>query len=172
MKNPLWAVRCTIFAAGLALMCLNPAHAQEGRWAAAGDPTAKALIDWERQWAEDACTHNGIQTTILAEDFHGTAPDGSLYSKQKEVAGPQNPKTTEEACAMYDVKGPFLRRRNGHPVRQRKRRTCGGRWPKAYGQTHLDRHLAQAARHVANCRCSGYAERNELTNARRKYIHS
>ena len=108
MKNPLWAVRCTIFAAGLALMCLNPAHAQEGRWAAAGDPTAKALIDWERQWAEDACTHNGIQTTILAEDFHGTAPDGSLYSKQKEVANPQHPKTTEEACAMYDVKVHFF----------------------------------------------------------------
>ena len=89
------------------LLCLNPVHAQESRWAAAGDPTAKA-VDWERQWAEDACTHNGIQKTILAEDFYGTAPNGTRYTKQEEVADSQKPKSTEEACLMYDVKVHFF----------------------------------------------------------------
>jgi Domain of unknown function (DUF4440) len=105
------SVRRAVFgvsAIAFSLLRFNSAQAQDSRWAPADDPTAKSLIDWERQWAEDACTHNGIQKTILAEDFHGTAPDGSLYSKQKEVAGPQNPKTTEEACAMYDVKVHFF----------------------------------------------------------------
>jgi hypothetical protein len=83
------------------LMLLNPAQAQESRWASADDPTAKLLIDRERQWAEAACTHNGIEKTILAEDFHGTAPNGSLYSKQQAVA---DAKTTEETCKMYEVK--------------------------------------------------------------------
>ncbi len=87
------------------LMLLNPAHAQESRWANADDPTAKSLIDMERQWAEAACTHNGIEKTILADDFHGTAPSGSLYSKQQAAA---DSKTTEEACKMYEVKVHFF----------------------------------------------------------------
>ena len=70
-----------IFASAVAascLICVNPAHAEESRWAAPDDPTAKALIDWERQWAEAGCTNNGIERTILAEDFLGTSPHGSL----------------------------------------------------------------------------------------------
>ncbi len=92
----------------LAVACMTPAHAQEGRWADAKDPTAKMLIDWERQWAEEACTHNGIQQTILAEDFHGTAPDGSLYSKGESVAMALAAKSKEEDCVMYDVKVHFF----------------------------------------------------------------
>jgi hypothetical protein len=87
------------------LMLLNSAQAQESRWASADDPTAKLLIDMERQWAEAACTHNGIEKTILAEDFHGTAPNGSLYSKQQALA---DAKTTEETCKMYEMKVHFF----------------------------------------------------------------
>lgn len=89
----------------ISLGALNPAQARESHWAAADDPVAKILIDWERQWAEAGCTHNGIEKTILAEDFHGTAPSGSLYSKQQAVA---DSKTTEEACKIYDVKVHFF----------------------------------------------------------------
>src|SRR5271165_4959193 len=90
------------------LVLSSPAQAQESRWAAADDPTAKSLIESERQWAEAGCTHNGIEKTILADDFYGTAPNGSHYSKQEAVADAQNKKTSEEACTMYEVKVRFF----------------------------------------------------------------
>ncbi len=82
-----------------------PAQAQESRWAAADESTAKLLIDYERQWAESGCTHNGIQKTILAEDFYGTAPDGSRYTKKQALA--ESP-AREEACTMYEVTVHFF----------------------------------------------------------------
>jgi hypothetical protein len=81
----------------IGLMSWMPAQAQESRWAAADESTAKSLIDYERQWAEAGCTHDGIQKTILAEDFYGTAPDGSRYSKKKELADAQSG-VREEVC--------------------------------------------------------------------------
>ena len=109
MQNRLWTVRSGIIAAGFAinLLPLNPAHAQDGRWAPADDPTAKALIDWERQWAADGCTHNDIEKTILAEDFLGTSPHGSLYTKQESLVPTPN-KKPEEACTLYEVKVHFF----------------------------------------------------------------
>jgi hypothetical protein len=92
----------------LGLAYLMPAQAQESRWATPDDPTAKQLITWERQWAEAGCTHNGIQKTILADDFHGTAPDGSLYSKKQALAEALSEKHTEEGCTMFEVKVHFF----------------------------------------------------------------
>jgi hypothetical protein len=99
-----------LLAAGLSLTVLifNPAQAQESRWAAPGDATAKTLIDWERQWAEAACTHNGIEKTILVEDFQGTAPDGSRYSKQQALAQASSEKSKESGCKMYEVTVHFF----------------------------------------------------------------
>jgi hypothetical protein len=94
-------------AMAIGLMSWMPAQAQESRWAAADESTAKSLIDYERQWAEAGCTHNGIQKTTLAEDFYGTAPDGSRYSKKKELADAQSP-VLEEACTMYEVTVHFF----------------------------------------------------------------
>jgi hypothetical protein len=94
-----------IVAVLLAPVCWLTAHAQESRWATPEDPTAKPLITWERLWAEAACTHNGIQKTILAGDFHGTAPDGSLYSKKEALAEVQR---TETGCTMFEVKVHFF----------------------------------------------------------------
>jgi hypothetical protein len=85
----------------------TPAQAQESRWAPADESTAKSLIDFERQWAEDGCTHNGIQKTILAEDFYGTAPDGSRYSKKEALAQAQS-SVLEQACTMYEVTVHFF----------------------------------------------------------------
>lgn len=92
----------------LALIYWIPAQAQESRWAAAEEPTAKQLIEWERQWAEAGCTHNGIEKTILADDFHGTAPDGSLYSKKQAITEALSGKRTEEGCIMFEVKVHFF----------------------------------------------------------------
>ena len=86
------------------LLLFSPSQAQESRWAGADEPTSKSLIDMERQWAEAACTHNGIEKTILAEDFQGTAPSGSQYSKQEALSQASQSKVSEEACTMYDVK--------------------------------------------------------------------
>jgi Domain of unknown function (DUF4440) len=94
-------------AMSIGLLYGAPALAQESRWAAADDPTAKALIDWERQWAEAGCTHNGIEKTILAEDFFGTSPHGSLYTKQ-EAIDPTPKEKPEEACTLYEVKVHFF----------------------------------------------------------------
>src|SRR5580698_10219035 len=92
----------TLIVAGFSASLLSlPAYAQASRWAAAGDPLAKSLIEQERKWAEAGCTHNGIEKTILAEDFHGTAPNGSRYSKTDAVAHAQGG-TLEEACTLYD----------------------------------------------------------------------
>jgi hypothetical protein len=88
-------------------LLLNPADAQESRWASVDDPSAKTLIDWERQWAEAGCNHNGIEKTILAEDFLGTSPRGSLYSKQQALM-PDLKKKSEEACTLYEVKVHFF----------------------------------------------------------------
>jgi hypothetical protein len=94
-------------AMAISLMSWIPAQAQESRWAAADEPTAKSLIDLERQWAEAGCTHNGIEKTILAKDFHGTAPNGSRYSKKEAVAHAQSG-VPEEACTMYEVTVHFF----------------------------------------------------------------
>jgi hypothetical protein len=93
--------------AAIGLGCWIPAQAQESRWAKADDSTARSLIKYERLWAESACTHNSIEKTILAEDFQGTAPDGSRYSKKQattELAGGRS----EEACEMYEVTVHFF----------------------------------------------------------------
>src|SRR5271154_5327122 len=84
-----------------------PAQAQVSRWASSDEPTAKALIELERKWAEAACTHNGIEKTILAEDFHGIDPDGSQYSKKEALEGAKTSKTERE-CKMYEVKVHFF----------------------------------------------------------------
>jgi hypothetical protein len=91
----------------IGLMSCIPAHAQESRWAAADEPVAKSLIASERQWAEAGCTHSGIEKTILAEDFLGTAPNGSLYSKKEAVAHSQSG-IPEEACTLYEVRVHFF----------------------------------------------------------------
>lgn len=79
-----------------------PVQAQESRWAKADELTAKSLINYERLWSESDCTHNGIEKTILAEDFQGTAPDGSRYSKQ-QASTEFSKGNTKEACEMYEV---------------------------------------------------------------------
>lgn len=101
--------RWMILPAGMAigLACCIPAQAQESFWAKADDSTARSLINYERLWAESDCTHNNIEKTILAEDFQGTAPDGSRYTKKEattEFAGGRS----EEACEIYEVTVHFF----------------------------------------------------------------
>jgi Domain of unknown function (DUF4440) len=81
-----------------------PVEAQVSRWASADDSTARTLIESERKWAESGCDHNNIEQTILAEDFYGTAPDGTHYSRKEAIEETQNAKTFERGCRMFEVK--------------------------------------------------------------------
>jgi hypothetical protein len=82
--------------------------AQASHWAKADDPVAKELIEMERKWAESGCTNNGIEASILAEDFYGIAPDGTQYDKKQSVQESLNTKTSERECKMHEVKVHFF----------------------------------------------------------------
>jgi len=84
------------------------AHGQQGRWAAAGDATAKFIVEAERQWAEDACTHNRIIETILAEDFQGTSPGGKRYTKSEALAQSTDSSMTSRDCRLIDANVRFF----------------------------------------------------------------
>ena len=84
------------------------AHAQQGKWAAADDSTAKFMIDAERQWAEAACTHNKIAEQILADDFQGTSPEAKRYTKSEEVTDTGDRSKTAKDCRLLDAKVRFF----------------------------------------------------------------
>jgi hypothetical protein len=148
-------------AMAIGLMSWMPAQAQESRWAAADETTAKSLIDYERQWAEAGCTHNGIQKTILAEDFYGTAPDGSRYSKKKELADAQSG-VREEACTIYEVTVHFFGDAMAILYGSESAVHVEADGRKHTVKRHLDGHLAKTARRLADCGSSRYAQRNEV----------
>ncbi len=80
------------------------ARGKQGQWAAADSATAKFIVDAERQWAEDACTHNKITEKILANDFQGTSPEGKRYTKSDEVADTADMSKTARDCRLIDAK--------------------------------------------------------------------
>ena len=92
----------------LLLLAATGLHAQASHWAKADDPLAKSLIEMERKWAESGCTHNNIEASILANDFHGVAPDGTQYDKKQAVQESANSKTSEHECKMFEVKVHFF----------------------------------------------------------------
>jgi Domain of unknown function (DUF4440) len=82
--------------------------AQDSKWAAPDDPVAKYIIESERKWAESACTQNGIEAEILADDFQGTSPrDGSRYDKAHAMAS-YDPKNVATDCRLLDAKVRFF----------------------------------------------------------------
>jgi hypothetical protein len=55
-------------------------------------PTAHWMIEKERAWADMACGGKWVATEILADDFQGTSPKGTRYSKPTGEP-PYDPKT-------------------------------------------------------------------------------
>jgi uncharacterized protein DUF4440 len=80
------------------------AHGQQGQWAAADNATATYIVNAERQWAEDACTHKKVTEKILADDFQGTSPDGKRYTKSDELADTSDLSKTARDCRLIDAK--------------------------------------------------------------------
>ena len=92
----------------IAIMTAVAAHGQQARWASPDDKTAKDMIDGERQWAEAACTHNKIAGNILADDFQGTSPEATRYTKSEEVADSTDVSKTSRDCRLLDAKVRFF----------------------------------------------------------------
>jgi len=93
---------------GLASSVLMLGYAQQAKWAAPDDATAKSLIEMERQWAEAECTHRVVVETILADDFEGTSPEGKLYSKADAIADEKTRQAPAHDCHLHDVKVRFI----------------------------------------------------------------
>jgi hypothetical protein len=79
------------------------ADGQKGQWAAADNVTAKFIVNAERQWDENDCTHNKIAEQILADDFQGTSPDAKRYTKTEEAAEMSDAKAARN-CRLIDAK--------------------------------------------------------------------
>jgi hypothetical protein len=79
-------VRFVALVCGLAPV-LTPAFSQQSHWASADDPAAKYIIEMERKWAEDVCANNGVVGAIVADDFQGTAPNGTRFTKADQSQG-------------------------------------------------------------------------------------
>jgi hypothetical protein len=91
-----------------AMTAMATAYGQQGQWAAADNPTAKFMIDAERQWAEAACTHNKIAQKILADDFQGTSPEGQRYTKSEEVSDAADTSKSAKDCRLIEAKVRFF----------------------------------------------------------------
>ena len=99
----------TLIFIGVAFVGAVAAEAQQGKWAATDDQTAKSLIDMERKWAEASCTHSLIVQDILADDFQGTSPDGGKrYSKKEAVEEAKTSKNEARAAgaSIIPTAGP------------------------------------------------------------------
>jgi hypothetical protein len=92
----------------LAVISMAAALGQQAHLAAADDPTAKFIIDAERQWAEAACTHNKIAQEILAEEFQGTSTEAKRYTKSEEVADTENGSSVARDCRLLDARVRFF----------------------------------------------------------------
>lgn len=93
-------------AIGLSQVVAMTAIAQEAAWAKPDDSTAAKLIDLERQWAEAGCTGKMVEKEALADDFVGTAPNGTLYTKDDVLKeGRTGPRATN--CVLYGAKVRF-----------------------------------------------------------------
>jgi hypothetical protein len=90
------------------MTAMASAYGQQGQWAAADNPTAKFMIDAERQWAEAACTHTKIAQKILADDFQGTSPEGQRYTKSEEVSDAADTSKSAKDCRLIEAKVRFF----------------------------------------------------------------
>jgi len=97
-----------LIAVGTMLVIGLAASGQQGRWAAQNDEAAQSLVNMERQWAEADCDGNLAVQTILADDFQGTAPEGTRYTKSEELKDIKNSKHEAHGCRLGDTQVHFF----------------------------------------------------------------
>ena len=90
------------------LLCLisSSIMAQKGQWATADDPIAKELIAKEKMWCESNCSPQSGLKEIFANEFQGTAPDGTRYGKTRAMETDMN--NLDRQCQLGEVKIQFF----------------------------------------------------------------
>ena len=86
----------------------NAAHAQQIQWTSESDPTVKMLVEAERKWAVIECVPSDVDKEFLAEDFVGTAPNGSRYSKADVLADPLRGTVYARECKLLSAHVRFI----------------------------------------------------------------
>lgn len=88
-----------------ALLTFISVSAQKSYWAAPDDSIAMRLISMDRMWAEANCSPQPGLEEIFADDFMGTATDGTRYGKEEAIAPLNIP---DRQCQFGDVKVHFF----------------------------------------------------------------
>jgi uncharacterized protein DUF4440 len=96
----------TAVIAGVLAATTFAGHSQQGRWASESDPTAKYMIQMEKEWAEAGCTQQPVGKKFIADDFQGTAPDGRRYDKAEALQNDASLK--ERDCRLDEAKVRFF----------------------------------------------------------------
>ena len=88
------------------LMISLSATAQNARWASADDIVANELIAKEKMWGESNCSLQPELKEVFADQFQGTAPDGTRYGKVQAME--TDLKNLDRQCQLGEVKIQFF----------------------------------------------------------------
>ena len=83
-----------------------PIDAQKAHWAASDDSVAMELIAKEKMWAESNCSPQPGLKEVFADEFQGTAPDGSRFGKDQAMSTDMN--HLDRQCRLGEVKIQFF----------------------------------------------------------------
>ena len=88
----------------VAAMTSISVSAQKPYWASPGDSVAMKLIAMDRMWAEANCSPQPGLEEMFADEFMGTATDGTRYGKEEAIEPLKHP---DRQCEFGDVKVHF-----------------------------------------------------------------
>jgi hypothetical protein len=83
-----------------------PALAQKAQWASDNDPVARELIAMEKIWSESNCSPQPRLKEVFADEFQGTASDGTRYGKAHAME--TDLKILDRQCQLGEVKIQFF----------------------------------------------------------------
>jgi hypothetical protein len=88
------------------MLTVSSAFAQKVHWASVNDIVAKELIAKEKMWAESNCSPQPGLKEVFAEEFLGTAPDGTRYGKAAAMETDMN--NLDRQCKIGEVRIQFF----------------------------------------------------------------
>ena len=100
--------RKTIFTLVLCatLMISFSAAAQDARWASDDDPVAIEIKAKAKMWAESNCSPQPELKEVFADEFQGTATDGTRYGKELAMSTDIN--NLDRRCQIGDIMIQFF----------------------------------------------------------------
>lgn len=89
----------------LACSLAIPVYAQEARWGQPDDATVKLIRTSEKMWLDASCSPQPNLKNVIADDFQGTATNGTRYGKKGALDTPTPP---DRDCRLGDVTVHFF----------------------------------------------------------------